>query len=234
MADGDGGPPSTTFTQEQLDEHTAGLKAKRDELLANERKLKDRLAALEKDFDGIDPAEVRELLKARADEEAKRQKAQGDWEAREKQLHEQYGKKVSELEAGRQGLSEALHNAVAVRDVRGAIAERKANPRALEPHVLPFVRTVEEDGQFVARVVDAKGQVRISGTKGDPMTIVELLDELSQDDALKPLFPSNGASGSGARTSVTTAGGAKVIAAGDGAAFFDNLEGVAKGDVKVA
>ena len=73
---GGAGGAAATFTQAQLDEavaravaeQTAGLKAKNGEVIGDNKKLKEQLAK----FDGIDPEQVRAILKNFADgEEAK-------------------------------------------------------------------------------------------------------------------------------------------------------------------
>jgi hypothetical protein len=45
-------------------------------------------------------------------------------------------------------------------------------------HVAPSLRRVEVDGEFVVRVVDEKGTVRIKDTRGTPMTPADLVAEL--------------------------------------------------------
>jgi hypothetical protein len=56
--------------------------------------------------------------------------------------------------------------------------EPKGIPEMLLVHVAPSLRRVEVDGDFVVRVVDEKGTVRIKDSSGTPMTPADLVDEL--------------------------------------------------------
>ena len=71
--EGDGGGSSgKTYTQAEVDELVAGLKAKNSELLGSQKTLKDEVSTLDaalKRFDGIDPEAVSAIIKRFSDDE---------------------------------------------------------------------------------------------------------------------------------------------------------------------
>lgn len=69
----------------------------------------------------------------------------------------------------------------------------------LMPHLSPHVKSVEEDGEYRAYVVDKSGDKRYSGTTGEPMTIKELVAEFKGSDKFGKLFPSEAPSGGGVK-----------------------------------
>jgi hypothetical protein len=98
------------------------------------------------------------------------------------------------------------------------------------------VRVVKDPatGKYVAKVVDAKGNDRIADGQATPMTIPQLVAEMSESSAYAPAFKGSGASGSGTPPNVKTpAGAVKTVAATDTAGFLANLDAIAKGEVKV-
>jgi len=83
-----------------------------------------------------------------------------------------------------------------------AIASVKGKLNPLRPIVRQFVQIQHEDGQAKFVVVDDQGQIRynVSGPNdGKPMTIPELLTELSQSEDYAGNFEGTGNTGSGAR-----------------------------------
>jgi hypothetical protein len=228
------GEEGKTYTQAEVDaliaEQTAGLKANRDELLKESKKAREAL----KNYEGVDPEEHRRLKDAAAEAERKKAAAEGDFKSLEAQLV----KKMADAEAKfaaeqtrlRGSLDKYLIDAEAVRE----LAAHSDSPALLLPHIRGQMRVIEQDGAFVARIVDAAGNVRIGKGQGSaPMTLGELIEDMKQDRTYAPAFRGTGSSGGGA--SKTTAGGglASVVAAGDDRAFLANLDGIAKGTVEV-
>ena len=86
----------TTKHQEALDKEVGGLKTKRDELLANERKLKDSL----KQYEGIDPERARKLEEQLAENEEARLIADGKLDEvlnkRTERMRDEYDRKLTE------------------------------------------------------------------------------------------------------------------------------------------
>ena len=80
--------------------------------------------------------------------------------------------------------------------VISALNEMKGNVNLLLPHVKGLMRLVEEDGQFVARVVDETGTVRVNG-EGKPITAKELVSEMRDQDSFAAAFAADVKSGGG-------------------------------------
>lgn len=234
--DGIGGSGSAaTYTQDQvnalLEEKIAGLKANRDEVLKEAKAAKERLKALE----GVDPEEHKRLKAAAEEAERKKLTAEGDWKAMEKQLVDKYEQALvaerTEKGAILSSMEQYLIDSAAVAE----LARHSDSPRLLLPHVKSVMKVVKEDGHYAARIVDpTTGTVRIGKGQGStPMTLGELIEEMKGNAEYAPAFRGTGSSGSGAAKSNAGGGGAKVIAAGDNAAFLANLEGIANGSVQV-
>jgi len=77
--------------------------------------------------------------------------------------------------------------------LRGTVHKYLALPFA-EKHM----KVVEQDGEFNPVVVDADGDVRISGGTGLPMTPKELIKEMRAQEKYAPLFKSQAKTGGGA------------------------------------
>lgn len=86
----------STKHQEAIDKEVGGLKTKRDELLANERKLKDSL----KQYEGIDPERARKLEEQIAQSEEARLIADGKMDEvmnqRTERMRSEYERKLQE------------------------------------------------------------------------------------------------------------------------------------------
>lgn len=90
-----------------------------------------------------------------------------------------------------------------------AVVDLKGTPELLMPLISKSVKVAEVDGKFVVQVVDAAGDVRYSGTTGQPMTIKELVASMKADDKYSRAFDSEhqsggGGAGGGARREVKT------------------------------
>lgn len=185
-------------------EDTSGLKS------ALQRERDERKAAKEalKAFEGIDPEEARSLLtnKKKAEEDALKQA--GKWEEMKSQIVSEWEKKLDPLAKERDRYRAAVDRYLIDAQATAAIAEHKGVPALLLPHVKQHIRVVEENGEFVARVVDANGNPRIGDAQGNPMTISQLVErDFKQNDIFGRAFEASGAAGSGAPAG-SQAGGA--------------------------
>ena len=89
-------------------------------------------------------------------------------------------------------------NKVMVESVaKSAVNEAKGDVDLLMPFVTTQVRNVEENGEFKVFVVDTQGDKRYSGVTGEPMSIVELVNEMKGSDKYAKLFTSEQKSGGG-------------------------------------
>lgn len=191
-------------------EDTSGLKSALEKERQERKSSKEALAR----FKDIDPEKYFEMATALEKIETDRLAKKGDYE---KMLGQVTDKHKTELEARdkesgrlRSALEKNLIDAEATRAIAGA----KGAPELLLPHVRQHVKVVEEDGEFVARVVGKDGTPRIGGADGSLMTIEQLVAEMRNSDIYGRAFEGTGASGSGASNSGAR-GGQKTISRAD-------------------
>lgn len=239
MAD-DGSGEATTFTKAEVEklvaEQVAGLKGKNDELLG---KLKAATEAV-RQFEGLDPEQARKALEEAKKAEAEKAKAVGDWDAREKQLREefaaQHAKVVEPLTMTAKQLEADLFEAVAVRDALAAMPQKhiKGNPDLLLPIIRPELGVEVIDGKRTTIVKGPDGKARYNATTGKLVTVEERLVELRAVPKYAGAFEGAGGSGGGAEGGAGGGGGTVTVRAGDEKAFLANLGDIAKGKAKVA
>jgi hypothetical protein len=213
-----------------LQEEKAALLAKNSEILREAKKYKETA----RKFEGIDPERYKALETAAEEAERKRLEAVGDWKAREAQLLEKVQKDIEARDGRISALSSALERRLVDAEATAALAAAKGSPKVLLPHIKSHVKVVEEDGEYVVHVVDAKGNQRIGDAKGSPMTISQLVEEMKADPEFARNFDGSGSSGGGATKSNAGGGGVKTIQKGDQAAFLANIDDIIAGNVKVA
>jgi hypothetical protein len=198
----------------ELPTETAGLKS----ALQKEREAKAAFEKSLKAFEGVDPEEAKRL-KAEAEQvAADKLKNKGDWDTREKQLKEQLASDLQKRETHFQTelktrddriakLQSSLEKSLIEAEATTAIAAAKGAPELLLPHVRQHVKIVENNGEFVARVLDAQGQPRIANVKGDPFTIANLIEEMKGNAVFGRAFDASDAGGSGAHKQTYPSGG---------------------------
>lgn len=229
------------YTQEELE---ARLKEENQGLVASQQKamdqLKDtqrKLQALQDQYDGIDPKQVKKLLEEQDNREREKAKEKGDWEAREQQLTDglkaAHKKEVDALKSRLDKLDTSLRKAIVSQKLTEAIVAKKGDASLLLPHAERFVDVRETDDGFEAFVVDDYGQAAVADGQGTPMTFEQLVE-----GKLATMYPrafdGTGSSGSGAsKSSNGGASGHNVVAADDDDGFIQNLEGIASGEVAV-
>lgn len=176
----------------------AGLKKTIDALRLSE----GELSKLKKQIEGMDIDEAKKAVEAAKQAENDKLKAKGDWETREanlkQQLSDQFTKEYGPIKAQNEKLTAAVEKHLKESVAAQAIADAKGNTRLLLPHVLQHIKVVEENGEYVARVMK-DGQVRIGDAKGTPMTISQLVEaEFKSSADYAGAFAASGAAGSGA------------------------------------
>jgi hypothetical protein len=197
----------------ELPTETAGLKA----AFQKEREWKEKAEKSLKAFEGVDPEEAKRLKAEFEQIAADKLKSKGDWDTREKQLKEQLAADLTKRETHFQTelktredriakLQTSLEKSLIEAQATSAIAAAKGVPELLLPHVMSSVKVVEENGEFVARVLDAQGQPRIANVKGDPFTIAHLVDEMKGNKVFGRAFEASGAGGSGAPHTSSSSG----------------------------
>lgn len=145
---------------------------------------------------GKSPEEIAEMLAAAEKAETAKAEKAGEWDKLKAQMNEKH---AAELEAERtaaQKMRGTLERYLVDAAATSAIASAKGVPELLLPHVQRHMRVVEEGGEFVAQVVDAKGDPRVNG-KGEPLTVADLVAEMRQSEIYGRAFEGSGQSGSG-------------------------------------
>lgn len=146
---------------------------------------------------GKSPDEIQELLEAAAKAEEEKAAKGGEWDKLKAQMVEKHNKELENERTSKGRLRSTLERHLIDGAAVAAIAEAKGVPQLLLPHVRAHVKVVEdENGDFVARVVDAKGDPRVN-SKGDFMSISDLVGEMRQNEVFGRAFESSGAGGSG-------------------------------------
>lgn len=224
-----------TYTEEEMQaaiSEKTKIVAKNQELLDEAKSAKKRLA----EYDGLDPAEAKQLKQKALDAEASAAAARGDVSVREKQLiekHTEETRKATEKIAKR---DRAIAKRTAEAELRAALAAADADPEYQDLLLLEgerFVKAVEHDDDFIAIVTDAKGNARVADGQGTPFSIAQFVE---QD--LKAKYPGafkgTGSSGGGASRAAGGASGVtpKTIAAGS-PDFLKHLDKIAKGEIRV-
>lgn len=204
--------------QAELPHEVQGLKT----ALNKERESKKQFEAELKKYDGIDVETAKQALQRKQELDAQAAQAKGDWAAREKQLQEQLASQLTGREKQYQteiesrderikALQQSLDRYLIEAQATAAITAAKGTPELLMPHIARQVKIVEEDGAFVARVVDSQGQPRIADIKGTPFSIRHLVEEMKNDPVYGRAFEASGAGGSGASNATRASGKANTL-----------------------
>ncbi len=193
--DGNGGGGKTTYTAAEVDALVAGLKTKNSELLGRQKQLQTKLQK----FGDIDPEKASQALQLMQQAEEEKQRAAGKFDELKTTLLENHKRELADRDTKLEKTTQRLYQIVGVNHAVQEISKVATRGVALLlPHVEKVLRVVEdEDGNFVPRIVDAKGNERM-GRNGDPMTVAEYLAELATKDEFAMVFDAPASSGSGA------------------------------------
>lgn len=94
-------------------------------------------------------------------------------------------------------LTSTVEELLVTQTARADILAAKGEPELLLPHIAKMTRVSEKDGRFFVEVIDKDGNVRIGDTKGNPMTIAQLVEEMRGSDVFGRAFEGEGTSGTG-------------------------------------
>ena len=170
-------------------EDVGGLKS----ALEKERKARKEAEGKLKKVGDIDVDEY-ERLKTESEERAEKG---DDTEKKLQSAQKKFDREIAERDAKLLARDKKIHQLVAENVAKDAIEAAGGRPKVLLPHVLASTKVIEEDGDFVAVVVDAKGNER-TGKSGDKrFSLEDLVLELKSDDEFASAFNGTGASGSG-------------------------------------
>lgn len=119
-------------------------------------------------------------------------------EAARRQLVEKHGEEIKTRESRIGALTKTVESLLVDQVATAALAEARGAVELLLPHVQRHTRVREDsNGHFVVEVVDKDGNARIGNSKGDPMTISDLVQEMRKSDTFGRAFESSGHAGSG-------------------------------------
>lgn len=177
-------------------EDVSGLKSALQKERENNKTLSKTKRELEEQYGGIDPEEYARLKELEAHEEERKAEKKGEWDKLKLQMTEKHNEELGKRTERENKLLAALERKTIDADAIAALNEFKGNVTLLLPHVKGHVRMVEEDGAFVARVVDDQGNPRVNG-EGNFLTVRELVSEMRDQDTYAKAFENTVASGGG-------------------------------------
>jgi hypothetical protein len=167
-------------------EDPAGLKSALD---------KERRAARDASRDvaawkalGKTPEEIQALVDAQAESERSQLTKAGEWDKLRGQMTEQHQTELAKRDETAKTLRGQLEKHLVDAAATSALAAADGNPELLLPHVKSRVKVIEENGEFVVRVIDANGNPRVD-VKGAFLSIADLVGEMRQTPTFAPCFP---------------------------------------------
>jgi hypothetical protein len=180
---GGGGGDSAAAIQKAVDEAVAGLKAKNSELLGKLKERDDKL----KDFDGIDPNAVRNILKRFADDEEAKLIADGKIDdvlnRRTERMKADYDKKLADAMAAAESAAkraQAFQGRVLDDSIRAAAVKAGLHQHAIDDALFRArsMFTLDESGQAIAVGDDGKPVLGKDGKS--PFTPLEWLEGMKE------------------------------------------------------
>jgi len=177
-------------------EDTGGLRS----ALQSERKARADLEKKVKRWEGLGKSdeEIAEMLAAAAKADEDKAAKAGEWDKLRAQMNEKHAADLRTKDEAVGKMRTSLERYLVDAAATTAIAAEKGVPALLLPHVQKHVKVVEQDGEFIAQVVDAKGDPRVNG-KGEPLSIADLVSEMRQSEIYGRAFEGSGNSGGGTR-----------------------------------
>lgn len=149
---------------------------------------------------GKTPEEIQELLEAQRKAEEDKAAKGGEWEKLKAQMQEHHTSELSKKDQLLKAKDAAIERFLVGEQAVSAISELKGSSFLLLPHVKASVKVVDDDGEYVVRVIDAQGNPRVNA-KGDFLTIKDLVSEMRQSEEFGRAFEASGTTGGGSRTS---------------------------------
>lgn len=183
------------FVLDAAIEDTSGLKAANAALKREKDALKARAAVL----GDRTPEEVQADLEFAAQQREKAARDAGDFESLKTQLVTATNAEKAKLQERIAKVEKKLFDVLGSSVAERAITAKGIKAKVLLPHVLPYIKIVEHDGEYAAQVVDDAGKPRIADGQATPMTIEQLVDEFVANPDFAGIVPASGASGGGAR-----------------------------------
>lgn len=216
-----------------LDDEAKGLKS----ALEAERKARKDAEKAAAKFKDVDLDKYQQVMTDAEKAEEQRQREAGKFD----ELLEKERKKFETAQADRDTkiatLTASLERTLIESAAKSAIAQHGGDAELLLPHVTRSTKLIEHDGKHLAVVVDERGEPKLAPDAKNAteyMGIEHLVSGWKEGGKFAGAFAGTGASGGGAVSSGgggRSAGPVKTVSESD---FLANLDGIAKGEVKVA
>ncbi|MBI4774220.1 MAG: hypothetical protein HY788_08575 [Deltaproteobacteria bacterium] len=199
--------------------------------------LQKKLEVIEAKFKGVDPDRYSELLKRIEDAEDNKLRDEKKFdeliEKKAQALKQTHAQALSERNERIKGLEASHRKLLLDNEVLSAATKAGAhNPEKVLAIVRGNLDLVEKDGSFQSVVKDVKGEMRFN-KKGDPMSIQDLLGELTESDGY--LFKPSNAGGAGSQPSQPASGKITLTREQlkDPAVYETHRDAYVRGDVKI-
>lgn len=181
-------------------EDTSGLKSALDK----ERKARADFEKMAKKFGdiGMTPEEIAELVKKQEEAERQKMESKGEWDKLKVQLLESHKKETDELKTELSTLKDEYESSIIEREAISAISSAKGFTQLLLPHVKMRIRAVKEDNRYHVRVIDKDGVPRMN-SKGEFLSVSDLVAEMRESEIFRHGFDGTGTSGSGVPSNAT-------------------------------
>ena len=144
----------------------------------------------------IDPEDYVRLKELENKQEEDKAKKAGEWDKLRVQMTDKHNEELGKRDTREASLLTALERKTIDADAVAALNEFKGNVTLLLPHVKGHVQMVEEEGAFVARVVDDAGNPRVNG-EGKFLTVRELVSEMRDQETYAKAFEADTKGGGG-------------------------------------
>lgn len=154
----------------------------------------DAIAALNK-MKNFNPEDKEQIKKAIEDQ------VKGGYEEKQKELLNKYDTDIAKFQTDNEKLRKQLHDQLVTSKAMEEL--NKLAPESVNlllPHVERQVKVVDtDDGKLAVQVINAEGGTRLSpeSANNNPMTLSELVGEMSKSPDFASAFKGSGQSGSG-------------------------------------
>lgn len=191
--------------RKQVDSEYSGLRQNRDEVLAEKKKIAEELNAVRSQIDGLDIAQVREMMERVSKDEHAKLVAEGKWEEvlsnRTEVMRRDYDTRLGGMEQELNKYRSEVENLVTEKKRYMVDTKiREVGTKYVYPEMMEFLQDkarnvfrLEEDGEVVARSSD--GTLLLGRDGKSPMNIEEWT--LMQQDKYPYIFRTS--SGAGAQ-----------------------------------
>lgn len=186
--------------------------AKQARKVANKEAEQERLKRKEWEKLGKTPEELQAMVDEWTELQDLREKNQmteaekkGQWDQLKQQMNEKHAGEIKKKdiaiadEQKRVGdLRKSIEKHLIQSTAMSAIVQHKGIPDLLLPLVQRHIKVAEQEGEFIVKVVDDKGEPIVDG-KGEPITIAEFVGEMQTNEVYGRAFQGTGSSGGGTR-----------------------------------